>query len=218
MRVPADRLLAIRPVVEHYYRYTQPLRLAKLCQDLPHALHISLHDAHDAANAAPEEGQAPSRWPELPRGEDAPYVLATGETVTTATKVCIVVRNGSTSSLHVTLLYCSNSGTVSMISREPKPIPAGGAHVFWFRETLMNPIPMTRLRGRDTSVDRIVAIGTTNREARLQPLEQSISFTGVPQASRGTGERGGDSERTSIPPPELWTSDVTAIRLVRPDP
>jgi len=217
VRVPADRLMAIRRIVEHYYRYSQPIRLAKLCQDLPHALRISLHDARDAANAAPAEGQEPDRWPELPRGEDAPYVLTTGESAATATKACFIVRNGSTSDLHVSLLYCNNSGTVSMISHEPKPILAGGAHVFWSRETLMNPFPVTRLRGRATSVDRIVAIGTTHRNTQLPLLEQTVTFAGILQASRGTGVRGGSAERRSAPAPELWTSDVTAVRLVTPD-
>lgn len=213
--VPADLLEHVREVVEHYYWYSMPLRVAKNCQDLPRSLRLGIHDARGAGALSPADAQDLGKLPELSPGKEAPYVLAVGEDEKSAASVCFGVRNHSTTDLVVTLIACNNSGRVAVLSQ--KVIPGGGSHVFWAGDTIRAPFPITRLQGRSLCVDRIVAIGTTNRTASLAHLRLDRSFEEILAAARGRGSSRevGDTSRSG-PPPELWTADVTAMRLVVP--
>lgn len=201
------QLGSLRRLVEHYYWYSMPLRVAKACTDLPRALHLGVHDARDAAALSASDAQNPDRLPELPPGTGAPTVLAVGDTGDKGAQVCFVVRNRSALPLDVTLLACNNSGFVDSLSQ--KTIPASGAHVFWSGDTLKSPFPITRLPGRSTCVDRLVAIGTTDRGAPLAHLEVLDSFEEV---TRGTTREIPRPRRPQTLP--LWTAAVATLRLI----
>ena len=216
VRVSAAEVRAIRELVEHYYWYSLPIRFAKQCQDLPQALRVSLHDASEAKQLTTADAQELHRFPELANHESGCYVLEVEPDGEAKTPVCIGVRNGSSSTIFVTLLGCQTSGLVELLA-EKQPIPAGGAHVFWVQETQKEPFYATQPRGHSTCIDRIVAIGTTNRDARLGALAQAKSFEEILHASRGGATKNLGPKKHG-PPAELWTSDIVTLRLVAPAP
>ncbi len=211
--VPANALRALRRIVEHYYWYSLPLRVAKSCRDLPEALRVTVHDAAGASALSAADAQSLDRYPELPSLEEGSYVVRAGEDEKSAVPACFAIRNRAAQPLLVALLACNNSGRVLVLS-ETK-IPAGGAHVFWDGDTLRKAFLIDRLPGRKVCLDHIVAIGTTNLSASLRHLELGRSFEEILEASC----RGGDdkelisSQRNGLPP-ELWTSHVATLRVV----
>lgn len=200
----------IPALVEHYYWYSLPVRVAKGCQDLPRMLRVSIHDARGASTKSRAEAQELRNFPELPGGETAPYVLEVGEEDDEAAFVCVGVENYADVDLSVALVWCNNGGAVYLLAHRVM-IPAGGAHVFWWGDELGSPFPITRTHGHSVCVDHIVALGTTNREASLLHLERPESFEEVMATARRGGFR--DVGRKK-PRPEVWTSDVTALRLI----
>jgi Caspase domain len=216
IHVPAKDLSVIRTLVEHYYGYSLPIRFAKLCQDLPQALRVSLHTARNAAQLSPAESQELHRFPELARDESTSYVLEVGEgdAATTTAPACVGVHNTSSVDLLVTLIACNTSGRVEVLSQ--KPIPGGGAHVFWSGDTPNRPFDISRPQGHSTCIDRIIAIGTTNRKTSLKNLEQTSSFAEILTATtRGAADKDIGANKSG-PPPELWTADIITLRLVSP--
>ncbi len=206
--IPPESMADVVAIVNHYHVYSLPLRLAKNCQDLPRKLRISLHDARDAARLSDKEAQDLDQFPELAAGKTAPYVLRAGETEYESVPICFGVRNDSDSTLKVALIGCNNSGRVVSLGEK---VIGRGAHVFWFGETIKQPFPVTRLPRRSSCVDRVVAIGTTNRSVSFQFLLQSTSFEELVGAhQRGNREIGVQPAST---PAELWTSAVTALRV-----
>ena len=201
--IPADRLAAMVRVVEHYYAYSAPLRLARRCQDLPHALRLELRDGKGAGSIAVAEAQDPARWPELPRGRLASYECHEGD------KVVIVVHNDSEQEIKVTVVVCQDSGEVEILSESV--VGRNAAHIVWSGHQTKEPFTMALSGDRKLGVDRIVAIGTTNREASLRHLEVLESFAKVLVPTRG--EKVGSGAWRSAGPPQLWTATVITSRL-----
>lgn len=193
-------------LAEHYHGYSAPLRLAKNHQDLPLALRLTVHDASEAAGMSREACQDISHFPELPCGRKAPYEVRAGTTQAAAAPLCFGVHNDSATPLRVWIFVCNNSGSVFLF-------PATGlqpraSQVIWSPVGQGQAVSLTRMAGRDVSLDRIVVIGTTNRGASLEHLRQSRKFDDVLRSLKSTARSEEAPER-----PELWTSASTYLRV-----
>jgi hypothetical protein len=205
-RASRQRAIAI---LEHYHAFTLPLRLAKQCQDLPHALRICLLDCNHMLRLTGERAQNPA-FPACLPGDHAPYDLIAGDDEDGGDQICILVYNDAGHDLHVTLLACFQSGEVVIVSRAK--IPAFGLRAFWNADQLGEPFRLVLPAGCQVGVDRLIAIGTTDDKASLEHLELATSFAEILAPSRADRDvwihRG-------PPPPELWTATTTAIYLRR---
>jgi hypothetical protein len=212
--IPATALKLAREVLEHYHVYAAPLRLAKQCTDLAHALDLRVLDCNGIERMSAEKAQDPTRLPEVARGHDAPYQLAHGD------RVCFSVHNGAPYTLMVFIVFCQQSGKVAVLAqaripgRKDKDSPPG-MHAFWVNDTVGQPYHMSLAPGLDLGVDRVVAIGTTNRDASLDHLETSTTFASILDTTRGKSKDIIGGEEVEAPPPELWTATVTALRSKR---
>ncbi|CCE08080.1 hypothetical protein BRAS3843_2560029 [Bradyrhizobium sp. STM 3843] len=192
-----------KEVLEHYFYYALPLRMATLCSDLLGALQVSL--LASPKNLTSEEAQA-AELPEATRGREFPYDLVAGD------NFCIRVRNSSREHLRVTLLNSAASGRVQLLGDQE--IDPNSFYVFWVQNNLGIPFSTTLPSGATQSIDRIVAIGTTALGRDLSYLRVDARFADVANATRGAG-RDIEDNTTSSPPAEQWTATQTIVRTVR---
>lgn len=195
-----DRMPLARAALEHYHGYSAPLRLARACRDLPDLLHISVLDATNPPGDE-QEAQDP-RLPLVEGGLRASYEVSSGA------HVCFVVDNASDVALQVTLICCAMSGRVQILGEQV--IRAHSRYAFWANDRLGAPFAMSLPDKRPSGIDRIVAIGTTNRAVSLQYLRRSMSFEEVLNPRR-TVRATPDPERPL--PVEQWTAAMTTVRI-----
>jgi len=201
--IPTARTRLLRNVLEHYHAYSAPIRLARCCRDLPSNLQITLLDCTNRS-VDEEEAQDPN-IPLVERGLRSSYEVTSG------THVCFVVENISGESLWVTVINCAASGRVQILGEQE--IAAHARRAFWSQDQLGRPWTLSLPHERSVGVDRLVAIGTTNKVASLQHLKRSASFDDILN-SPGTFRSGAEfRERILI---ERWTSAMTTIRITAP--
>jgi hypothetical protein len=214
---PAD-LRNVRAVLEHYYRYALPLRMAESVRDLPGALRLGV------LLCAYELSPARAQGPDLP---EAPGVSATAYEVWDRTGICFRVHNTSREPLRVTLLNSAASGRVQILGDEV--IDAASAHVFWAGGELGKPFVMTVPRGQAQGIDRLTAVGTTAMHQDLRHLGVARRFSDLLGVRRGkqpsvTGDRPRDVIADELPRPapplEQWTATQVIVRTRerRPEP
>lgn len=205
--VTRDDTQAAVALALHYFRYSAPLRFARACSDRPHALRIRLLDCsglHEPLSGA--KVQDPG-LPELPRGHRAPYELHAGDFFDTeGTRFCIQVDNGADEHLFVTLFSCDSDGIVLRIA-DCVNIRAKGRQLIWhpnglgewFRAALS---PLQRV-----GIERLVAIGTTDRNTNFDHLQVDTGFAEITRQ---------DCLPEEVSKPlELWTASVLSLRLTR---
>lgn len=195
-----DRLSLARAALEHYHGYSAPLRLARACRDLPNLLQVSVLDATN-----PPSNEKDAQDPKLPLVEGG---LRASYEVSSGTHVCFVVDNASDVPLWVTLICCAMSGRVQILGEQQ--IPAHARRAFWANDRLGAPFAVSLPDQRPSGVDRIVAIGTTDRAVSLQYLRRSMSFEEVLNPRR-TVRATPDPERPL--PVEQWTAAMTTLRI-----
>ena len=215
--IAPDRLNLATEVLEHYYWYSLPLRLAGNCLDLPKALRVKLLDCNQLPPLSPEDAQNPDKLPqEMPRevaaGDLAPYQLKAGDETSGGDRICMLVENTSDVNLDVTLIACATSGQVAVVAQAR--IPAHKKHGFWAGDNLGHPFRIWLRHGTDVGIDRIVAIGTTNAEASLWDVETKVTFAEILNPARGERELLEDREAPTAQT-EQWTSTVTTYRAQR---
>lgn len=194
---------ASRAMVQHYYRYSAPLRLAHSCLDLPKMLQISVLDCN-GVELTPENGQMIA-LSEVTGSNRARYEVAAGDLV------CIAVTNHSDRDLYVTLIDVAPSGRVVLLGESALPKRARSR--FWFDSIIGNPFPVSVPAGRTVEVDRLVAIGTTRPGFNLGHLASHKTFDEILQATRD------GSPRDLVPLGEApqvdqYTSIVVALWIV----
>ena len=194
-----------KEVLEHYFYYALPLRMATHCTDLLGVLQVALLACPENRKLTPDEAQA-AALPEATRGQEFPYDLAAGD------NFCIRVRNTSRKHLRVTLLNSAASGKVQLLGEQE--IDPNSFYVFWAQDNLGTPFSMTPPSGATQGIDRIVAIGTTALGRDISYLRVDATFADIANATRGTG-RDIDDNATSSPPAEQWTATQTVVRTVR---
>jgi hypothetical protein len=202
--VPEGYPQLLREVVEHYYRYSAPLRLASACRDLPMLLGISLLDCN-TYRPGPADAQTVA-LPEVSGTERARYEVLDGDLLGVA------VYNHSGRDLHVTLVDAAPSGRVFLLGTGQ--IPAHGRERFWSTNILGTPFEASLPAGQPVGVDRIIAIGTTGSRVDFGHLVQETGFADLVRVDRGFGHRDLGAPAPS-PPAEQYTSAVADLWVRR---
>lgn len=196
---PTD-IAVVRDVLEHYYRYSLPLRIAQRAAAAGPSgleLHVKSRDVPEFDPVTVDV----RTLPEAPRGPNGIYQITDG------TELCFYAHNRTQERLHVALFDVAGAGDVSKL--DDQPIEPGDFHVFWFRGN--RPYPMW-LAGKATrSRDRMLVIGRTSRYP-LDYLRVSQTFADVAtRSNRGAGDRPESSGGVS----ELWAADQKVIEIVK---
>ena len=168
-RVLHGRPDILRTVVEHYYRYRAPLRLAHACRDLPTLLRISLLDCNRRSLTA-EDAQTVA----------LPEVTGTGQAryaVRPCDRLCIAVDNHSADNLYVTIVDSAATGRVELLG--VGQVQARGRERFWAGNQLGGPFAASLPEGQSVGVDWLVAIGTTVPGLVLQQRFVVYGLSGV---------------------------------------
>ena len=182
-----------RAVLEHYFRYALPLRLARAIEG-PAVLDLRVLACPELISpAAAQEGDLP----EAPTAGRAAYELADGA------RVCFRVRNTSGERLRVTLVNSAASGRVQPLGDEI--IDARSAHVFW--ATPGTPFAMRIPDGRRQSIDRLTAIGRNALARSVDHLFVNDGFAQMVELTRSGKDIGG-----GMLPPERWTAAQVIVR------
>lgn len=195
-----DRLTLVKEALEHYHAYSAPLRLARACRDLPSLLQLRVLDCTNRT-VSEQEAQDP-KLPLVEGGLRASYEISTGA------HVCFVVENTSDVALWVTLINCATSGRVQLLGEQL--VPANTRRAFWANDRLGAPWAFSLPDERPSGVDRLIAIGTTNRTSSLAHLRRSMSFEEILNPRRTV--RSGAELREPLPA-EQWTSAMTTLRI-----
>lgn len=198
---------AARAMVDHYYRYSAPLRLARSCRDLPRMLQVALLDCN-GVELTPENAQT-IKLSDLSYSDHASFETADGD------RICISVANHSDLDLHVTLIDVAASGRVLLLGRQE--VPKRARMRFWYEEAIGQPFPVSVPVGQRLGVDRLVAIGATNPKFDLGHLASHKTFRGI---LLGVACGGADKDIGGLrgtPPVEQYTSTVVTLRTIKED-
>jgi caspase domain-containing protein len=198
----AAELDCVKAVLEHYYAYSRPLRMAKRLGDLPKPLSLRVLDS--PRSLAPAEAQTAASLSESRLGDNAAYQLQSGQ------RVCMRVENTSVHRFRVTLVNVAASGRVQMLGDEI--VAAGATHIFWANSELGAPFVMSPPRDSPHCIDRMVAIGRTAIAHDLGYLRLDRSFVQVIQRTRDA-EAQKDLEVYAAP--VHWTSAQAVIETRR---
>lgn len=201
--ITSDALDQLVPCLEHYARYTAPLRLARECRDLPRGLQVRLLECPRVEAVAADVAQDPP-YRELPPGTRAQYEMSADPDAGTA--FCIRVDNTADVKLYVSLLLCDDRGRVAVLSGR-QDIGPRRHHVFWHPNGLGRPFVATLPDGRRVGVDRLIAVGTTDATATFDHLIVGTPFVDV---LRGFRDFGAVGPRDAGP---RWTATITAVRM-----
>jgi hypothetical protein len=207
--VTTSELANVRALFEHYYAYSQPLRLAAATGDLPGQLVLRVLSCDRELGAS--EAQTVS-LPEAPTSSRGTYELTSGD------RVCFEVQNTSGYRLRVTLANAAASGKVQMLGDQT--IDAGTHYVFWADSALGKPFAMKAPDGVDWFLDRLVAIGRSKESHELDHLRVDRTFADVLRPIRGARvTRDFDDGVAKSSEADHWTAaqaDITTRRRQPP--
>jgi hypothetical protein len=200
--VPGDDPEALLRGLIHYARYNVALRLARRCRDLKDALRVRVLSCDSLAALGPVDLQAPA----LPEVTPDPerryrYLVEQGE------PVCVVVANRSSERLYGNLLNCATSGKVEILGTTQVEIPAGGCQTFWLRGHLGEPFRCRVPAGRQSGIDRLIAVATTRPDVDLSFLKVARSLD---DAIRSLDR---DMSGDEPEPRDLWTATLVAMKI-----
>lgn len=204
VRIPPRREDRMVAVLEHYVRYTAPVRMAEACTDLSGELSLQLLDCigpelDEQGRLVAVDAQNPA-LPELLPGPDGVYEFVNED------RICMRVVNRSKERLRVALFDCAPEGCVALLGEEV--LGPGASHVFWRNHELGNPFYTTVRDERSVSFDRMVVLGTSVMGTSFKHLEvaEEDSFERILEG-RGVG-----ASRTRYAPSERWTSARVTLR------
>ncbi|MDB4930628.1 MAG: hypothetical protein JWM10_3112, partial [Myxococcaceae bacterium] len=234
---PADGaepyLVAIAPedqartaaVLEHYVRYSAPLRLADACTDLPGALRLELLDCRDA----PPDPESPGYrlFPSVePGGRGLAPLAASAEgfiELAHRDRVGVRVVNASPERLKVAIVHCASNGAVSL--QGELVLAPRSTELVWCDGRIGRPFalqidhdPLLRRgrAGRSVEVSHLVAIGTSDVGRSFAHLSTGdLTFAAARDRTRGPGGFGAPQPEEPL---ELWTAARVKLRVRRPKP
>jgi len=203
VHAPSTELPVVRDVLEHYYRYSLPLRVAQRAADAQPGgleLHVKSCDVpgFDAATVDARTLQ------------DAPGGPGGIRLVTEGAPICFYACNRTLERLHVALFDVEGGGEVQQL--DDQVIEPGNFHVFWYLGN--EPYRMWLADETRRSRDRLVVIGRTSRYP-LDHLCVSQTFAQVVARSAG-GHKAAGGRRSSGTSSELWTAAQQVLEIVRP--
>ena len=219
--VPPTETAALRAGLDWYYRYQTVLRLARNCNDLElnRSLSVRLLDCTgpEAWGAMTQEQLADPQLPEVRRDKQGIYFVKPNS------RSCVKVSNASEYTLQVTLLNCSAGGLVEYMGEAS--LSRGASQMIWSRSEVGKgfpampddlPVPYDRVAPLPFVTDRLIAIGTTRRDADMNYLRVDKTFQQVVDENvllHGTRAMTEDAVRISSAPLELWTATLTPLRI-----
>jgi hypothetical protein len=187
-----------RDVLEHYFYYALPLRLAEAAVDLPGALELTVLSCPQRLSPAEAET---ADLAEAATGRDGRYDVAE------RTGLCFRVKNRSRHPLRITLVNAGASGRVHILDEQG--VDAGHAHTFWADNTIGLPFEMSIPEGNSQAIDWLIAIGTTaNRDVRHLRVDRS--FADVLATTRGDRDIRGRKQQTFSA--EMWTATQVIVK------
>ncbi len=204
--VAAGDALGARAVLEHYVRYSLPLRVAR-ATDLVGGLELRVLRCPDDRPIPPAEAQNPA-LSEAPM-QDGRYRVPAGGAI------CVAVRNRAQEELQVTLFNVAADGRVQLLGEAS--VARGIRHVFWSRERLGIAFKMQLVAGEDRSRDRLVAIGRTTRTHDLGYLRVAETFQQIQIAAQKCAlARPVDEDSDLTTTLERWTAAQAVVETFRP--
>lgn len=194
-----------RQVLEHYRKYSLPLRVAERCTDLAGGLELRVLSCPDHALDTLE-----AQTIDLPEarssGKDT-YELQAGA------RVCFSVQNRSPHRLHVTLLNSAASGKVQLLGDQV--IDADASFVFWVHNNLGSAFQMSPPSGVSRCIDRLVAIGRTAMGHDLKHLRVDKTFAQIVDRTRDASGKDFDAPDDTATL-EHWTATEVVVKTSRP--
>jgi hypothetical protein len=192
----------VREVLEQYYEYARPLRLAESAGDLPGALELEvLACEHPLPPAAAQD----VNLPEAPTEGASAYLLRSGA------RVCFRVRNTSSARLRVALLNAAASGKVQVLGNAV--LDGCCAYVFWPANQLGQPFSMALPPRKQQGIDRLIAVGTTELDKDLGYLRVDRRFADLFEITRGeTRSAAWPKDVEVLPPGERWTATQVILK------
>lgn len=198
--LPLEEVSRGKLLCEQYLRHSLPLRIAAQC--VQGQLAVALLDVPKDRSIDPAAAQLPA-LPEVEAGEYAAELRA-------GDRFCVRVHNRAGHDLRVTLVNAAASGKVQILGEQ---LLAGrSVHVFWAGDELGKGFGATLGVNVAESVDRVVAIGTTEPGQDLRYLAHSTRYAEVVQVLRGGRDFDGDELGDRLPTPETWTATIVAVR------
>jgi hypothetical protein len=200
-----------RAVLEHYAQYIAPVEMAKRCTDLPEGtLELRLLDC--SKKKISEDGfvvdeELDPQNPHLPAIEPGNDGIV--DVVPRKTWYCYELRNSLSSPIFVSLIECGSSGRVNLCFGGQVMVPPRGRHIFWWEATPKKVMTTSLPDGKTIGIDRLVAIGTTNRTATLEFLANKWSFADMIQITRDGAPKDAGTRQQE---PDCWTATSLIIR------
>jgi hypothetical protein len=221
-RIPAEVIAAAAAgqpgravaVLEHYYRYSAPIRMVKRCTERMPGLRMSLIDCRGIASVpAAQYGDPPlpelnsKQWPDYSLKAGL-YDPAAGKWLEEGEHYAIRLESTLDQNLWVTLFYCDNDGHVALHARRLL-VAAKSRATVWFGGVSGEPFGATLFPGDTLCVDRVVSVATNSAGASLDYLALSTSF--------GDALRGGVEGATmrGQAQKEIWTGAAIVLRMKR---
>ena len=203
-RFGPDQLDAAAPLMEQYFYYRLPLRMATLSKDLPGALLITVLACPGPQPLAAAQADGIGLMEAASDGRFA-YDLRSGD------RIAFRVDNRSSARLKVTLLNAAASGRVELLGEQV--IEPRAYAVFWRANTRGEPFSATVPAGASQGIDRLVAIGTDEFGGDLRHLRVDSTFAEVLTRHRSgiTKDFFGDVAR-GRPLVELWSAHQVVVR------
>lgn len=214
---PTAPAAAFLGILEHYAHYIAPVEMAKRCIDFPAGtLELRLLDCSDQVidkNGFVVNPALDPQNPKLPAiapGDDGIIDVVAGKTW-----YCYELVNRLPFPLFATLIECGSSGRVNLCYGGQVMVPPKGRHIFWWDATPKLVLTASLAEGKTIGIDRLVAIGTTNRVATLDFLANRLSFSNVMDITRdGTTKASTARQRE----PDRWTAASLTVRARSSDP
>lgn len=195
----AHQLDLARDLLEHYFSYALPLRMAESTIDLPGALKLTILNCRDRLSPAEAE-MADLAEARMTAGTSA-------YDVTEGACICFRVSNQSSEQLRVTLVNSAASGKVQILDEQS--IDAGRTHTFWAGNTIGEPFEMSVPDGKRQAIDRLIAIGTTANKT-VQHLRVDRSFAKLLATTRSDRDICRKPEKP--PSVEQWTAVQVIVK------
>ncbi len=185
-----------RDVLEHYARYTLPIRLAEAVGDAGALRLCVLACPH----ALPAEAAQDPELAEASSTASATYELSPGA------RVCFRVENTRHRRLRVALLNAASSGRVQILG--DLTLDGSSSYVFWSHGTLGVPFAVSLPAGRRQGIDRLIAVGTTLLDRDLGYLRVDRRFEDILRVTRDVLPPEPGSARIV----EEWTATQAILR------
>jgi hypothetical protein len=196
----SDDIFVVRDVLEHYYRYSLPLRVAERAATArPNGLELRLlsHPDDPKFDATVDI----SKLLDAPLGHRGTYRMQAGA------GVCMHVRNRMKERLHVALFDVTGAGDVQHL--DDQVIEPGAFHLFWHLGN--EPYPLCLDDGVKWSRDRLIAIGRSSQYP-LDYLAINQTFADVVARGHSDDRRLGHSAN-SVGLAELWVAAQQVIEI-----